>query len=222
MSALLLQPPCRHQIIPEPWQGFGAELDFFVLNSQEYPAAGEVGGHMSFWSIDQAPRSTNGQTVEGETITSADIVLNAETCFFFNALEPIPECNHFQSVILHEVGHALGLGHPDELKERNLDTDGSPATLIAIDCEQPGLDLKASSSLDRNAAMNGYAGKAAPVLNLTADDRSGLNFLYPPCTPARKRVPLWLWVVSLVGGGLLIAGSLIFLLLLRSQKVKAK
>ncbi|PZD72422.1 hypothetical protein C1752_03630 [Acaryochloris thomasi RCC1774] len=213
-------PPPNH---PEPWQGFGAELDFFVLNGQEYPAVSEVGGYTSYWSVNKPPRLTNGQKAEGgSTINSADIILNAETCFFFNAQQPIPECNHFQSLVLHEVGHALGLGHPDELPERNLDTDRSPATEIAINCEQPAQGLQASPALEPNAAMNGYAGRPAPLLKLTEDDRGGLRFLYPPCTPARKRIPLWLLAVSLLAGILLIVGSLLFLLLQRPQKVKPR
>ncbi len=166
----------------EPWRGFGAEIDLFVLSPEAYPLVSNFGAYTSFWYTNQAPIGMQGQPLSGKTMMSADIVFNNRSCYFFNPQIPISGCNHFESLLTHEVGHALSLDHPNEFPQRNFDTDNIPGNTIPIDCQQPTKTLKLVSQIDPKAIMNSSLGEAAsPQPQLSPDDLGGRNFLYPLC-----------------------------------------
>lgn len=166
----------------EPWRGFGAEIDLFVLSPDDYPRVANFGAYTSFWYSDQNPIGLQGQPLPGKTITSADIVFNNRSCYYFDARTPISGCNHFESLLVHEVGHALALDHPNEFPQRNFDTDNIPGNAIQIDCQQPTNTLKLATQIDAAAIMNNSLGEAAgPQPQLSPDDLGGRNFLYPLC-----------------------------------------
>ncbi len=88
-------------------------------------------------------------------------------------------CNHFSSILLHEVGHALGLDHPNEYRGRNF-RRRSADTLI--DCDSPESAFVLSNRINRQAVMNTSRGRSQPVrTKLTDDDIDGRDFLYPTC-----------------------------------------
>ncbi len=191
----------------EPWRGFGAEIDLFVQSPDDYPLVNNFGAYTSFWYTNQRPIGLQGQPVSGKTMTSADIIFNNRSCYFFNAQQPISGCNHFESLLIHEVGHALALDHPNEFPQRNFDTDNTPGNPIPIDCQQPTQNLKLVSQIDVAAIMNSHLGEAAgPQPQLSLDDIGGRNFLYPLCQtvsstlPSRDRPNPWQ-----LFGGLLVA-----------------
>lgn len=172
-------PPDRAR---EPWRGFGAEIDLFVRSPEDYPLVANFGAYTSFWFTNETPIGMQGQPVSGKTITSADIVFNNRSCYFFDTQTPISGCNHFESLLIHEVGHALALDHPNEFPQRNFDTDKIPGNSMLIDCQQPTKTLKLVSQIDSAAIMNSSLGDAAePLPKLSPDDLGGRNFLYPLC-----------------------------------------
>lgn len=196
-----MQPPAGH---PRPWQGFGAEIDFFALSPTEFPRVRGLGAWTSFWYLFAEPVGTNGQVLPGNTLTSADIIFNANACYHLDPALEGRGCNHFESLVLHEVGHALALDHPNEFPQRNWDSDDEPTNEIPTDCHDPTQGLKLSRRIDPKAVMNSSRGSAEPVhAALTNDDLGGRNFLYPICstssTQASAAIPLgWLALVGVL------------------------
>lgn len=199
---------------PDPWRGFGAEIDLFVLSPEVYPQVANFGAYTNFWYTNQNPVGVQGQPLPGKTITSADIVFNNQTCYFLDAQNPISGCNHFESLLIHEMGHVLSLDHPNEFPQRNFDTDNTPGNTIPIDCQQPTKNLKLSSRIDPQAIMNSSLGEAANAQpQLSADDIGGRNFLYPLCQTSvpkqqlsRRPSPWQLFGILLIGSFMAVFG----------------
>lgn len=179
---------------PEPWQGFGAEIDFFAEHIR-----GFAGWAQWYYRRDFRPIGTNGKELPGHTITNADIFVNPSWCFF---IDPVWQgqrrgglpCNHFETLVMHEIGHTLGLHHPWQFYLRNYDSDDDPTNEIPIDCEDPTKGLKLSPNAAPFAVMGGIDPKdrdptrVAP--QLTNDDIGGRNFLYPICPSSSSEAAL--------------------------------
>ena len=162
----------------------GAEIDFFALTSLQYPKVNSFSAITSWWWDDHHPMSTIGLPLQGRSLTGVDIVFNVtERNCYYNDLELVfIQCNHFPSLVLHEVGHALGLSHPDQMSYRNFDTDSNPNNSMSISCDRPDKNFKLSQNLDLNAVMMGRNNQATPEFKeLAPDDIGGRDFLYPIC-----------------------------------------
>jgi len=171
------QPPSGER---QPWRGFGAEIDLFAFPYR-------AGALTNFWFLFADPIGTNGKVLSGNTLTSADIIFNTRACFHLDPALAGRGCNHFESLLMHEIGHALALDHPNEFPHRNFDTDDDPTNEIPIDCEDPTKGLKLSPNIDPKAVMNSSLGEPEPVHpELTNDDIGGRNFLYPICPSAAQ------------------------------------
>jgi hypothetical protein len=171
----------------DPWRGFGAEIDLFALSPEQYPRVRGLGAWTGFWFLFADPVGTNGRVLPGNTITSADIVLNTRSCYHLDPALAGRGCNHFESLVLHEIGHTLGLHHPAQSANRNFDSDEDPSNIIPIDCQEPTRGLRLSPNIDQRAVMNSGLGQPMPVLQgLTNDDLGGRDFHYPICPSAHS------------------------------------
>jgi hypothetical protein len=175
-------PPTGERV---PWNGFGAEIDFLALTGEQFPPVRPFAAYSTTWYRFEDPVATNGQTLKGSTTTSVDVVFKSTACFYAaNGLSS--GCNHFESLVLHEIGHALSLDHPNEFPRRNFDTDDDPANRTEIACADPGQGLRLSPNIDTQAVMNSSMGRALQVrLELTPDDIAGRDFFYPICPVAQ-------------------------------------
>jgi hypothetical protein len=174
----------------KPWIGFGAEIDLFALSPLDYPGVSGSGAYTAFYYLGSSLVGTNGLVITGKTITSADIVFNVEACYHLKPRLQGRGCNHFESLMLHEIGHALALDHPNQFPQRNFvkyqnSIHGTPSHI----CQNSVADFQLSPNIDTQSIMNSSLGTAQPVSSgLSTDDLDGLNFLYPLCPKKISRV----------------------------------
>lgn len=154
---------------------------------------------------------TNGQVFFGEIITSADIVVNVPTVLQFVALLGLTQQQQLDALtrlVMHEFGHALGLGHNNSNNlqgaQLNLDTDSDPLNSMPIDPLDPFGDLLVSSFTDNESIMSNRAcgGSFCASLLFTSlrnDDLGGRDALYPVPEPS---------TAALAAAGLAVVGLL--------------
>ena len=119
----------------------GAEIDFFGATPARFPPfqAELTTGYTLFYERPQDSLVlTNGSVIGGPSrIESADVRFNASRCYYLDSTKGQPACIHFTSLVLHEISHALGIGHPEEQFGFNLDTDTVANNEIEINCRAP-------------------------------------------------------------------------------------
>jgi hypothetical protein len=172
----------------------GAEIDVFAVPDAHPAFASNSFFGVTFTSaVVVADRLlTNGVTLEGAAIRGSDIFLNLD---MLAAIAPIFTLEQrpaaLQRLLMHEIGHALGLQYPNEFASRNRDTDADPLNVVAIDPASPFAGLLLSANVDRNAIMSNLPSDLPGALVFTAlrnDDRGGRDVLYPAlaCPPAPR------------------------------------
>ena len=178
----------------------GAEIDFFGSTAAEFPIFHNPAttGYTVFYERPQAELElTNGNILRGPigVIESADVRLNADLCYYLDVAQAVEACVHFPSLLLHEISHALGIGHPEEKVHLNLDTDNIPGNEIAIDCRAPERGLMVTTDYDGAAVAHGrdVQGPGRWRRGLTWDDVAARDALYPHCGIERieRATPRW-------------------------------
>lgn len=166
----------------------GAEIDFFGATPEEFPLFrnSALTGYTLFYERPQASLIlTNGDQLRGPigVIESADVRLNGALCYYLDAAAAVDSCVHFPSLVLHEVSHALGIGHPEEKVHFNLDSDRMPGNEIPIDCRAPANGLIVAPDYDGAAVAHGQdvQGPGRWRRGLTWDDVAARDALYPHC-----------------------------------------
>ncbi len=165
----------------------GAEIDFYGAMPEEFPPfqLAVTTGYTLFYERPQtAMILTNGAVMHhGSMIESADVRFNASRCYYLDRAKARPACIHFPSLVLHEVSHALGIGHPDENVALNLDTDTDPDNEIPINCRAPVQGLRVSPRINGANVSHGrdVQGPGRWSRGLTWDDVAARDALYPHC-----------------------------------------
>ncbi|MEO9969540.1 MAG: DUF4189 domain-containing protein [Hyphomonadaceae bacterium] len=181
-------------------RGQGAEIDFFGATPRDFPifANPSTTGYTLFYERPQASMVlTNGVMSEGPIgrIESADVRLNAALCYYIDTNQAVDTCVHFPSLVLHEISHALGIGHPEDNVRYNLDTDRIPGNEIPIDCRAPSKGLIVSFDYDGAALAHGQdvQGAGRWRRGMTWDDVAARDALYPDCRIERieRALPRW-------------------------------
>lgn len=181
-------------VVEGPSAGF--EIDLFAV-----PGTHPMFLGTSFFGVanpdvafDPTRTLTNGQAIPGAVITGADVYINTTAtaqlaAFFSFTLQQ--QIDGLVRLIMHEVGHAIGLGHPNTNNpfgaEDNYDTDLDPLNAMPIDPNDPFAALILSPNADNSSVMSNrpcgepFLGPCAALFftSPTNDDLGGRDALYP-------------------------------------------
>ncbi|MDJ0786939.1 MAG: hypothetical protein QNK05_09020 [Myxococcota bacterium] len=166
-------------------------LRLFAVETAEFPFPGVTGVAIPVSVFDPARTLTNGMGLPGDRITEAEIYFDIDRFALFAqsfdfGIEAAAAA--IQRFFMHEIGHAIGLGHPNSFEfNTNYDTDFDPLNPIVIDPADPFAGLLVSGQRnDQSIMSNRPCGPnvddvcvALLFTQLTNDDAGGRDVLYP-------------------------------------------
>jgi len=182
------------------------ELNVLAVTSSDWPFSeygpssqyGFPSGYTMFW-CDYVPsvKLTNGQVETGWVMEKVDIYVAVDQVaeFFdmllgFQLVEESDRLTRFQNFMMHEIGHAMGFGHPDRQRWANFDTDLDPLNEMVIDPLDPASGFIVSPNVDIQAIMAPLPyGEGFLFTELTPDDRGGMDVLYPSLSTTTSPTP---------------------------------
>ncbi|MDJ0789192.1 MAG: hypothetical protein QNK05_20490 [Myxococcota bacterium] len=184
----------------------GFEIDVFGLPG-DHPA---FGGFFAFGRAELAQTFadrtlTNGTAARGFLITGADIYINAAAIALVEFFLPDDQArlDALTRLMMHEIGHTIGLAHPESFF--NYDDDDDPDNPMRIDPTDPFSTLRGGrQNFAVDAIMNirpcGDELIDCPPLyytELTNDDLGGRDALYPFVGSEPSGLPAILGVLGL-------------------------
>lgn len=133
----------------------------------------------------------NGQTSFGYEIYLGLVYFNVDSLQILGALPHDVRLDILTRLTMHEFGHALGLGHPNDNNpfgaQVHYDTDDDPLNRILVDPTDPYAGIRASLFPDNQAIMSNTPCGIPPTLcpaasftSLQPDDLNGRDVLYAP------------------------------------------
>jgi hypothetical protein len=179
----------------------GGEIDVFAAGRSD-PLLRRSGdpfaATLSSFTFVSDRRLTNGTVSPGSAFTGSDIIVNVDEVaaavaqaptIFGRAFTREEQLAALTRLLIHEIGHALGLHHPNDFPERNFDRDSNPTNALIVDPTDPLAGLRLSSAVDADAVLSDLPAHLPDALLFTAlrnDDRGGRDVLYPaPASPRR-------------------------------------
>lgn len=180
-----------------PSPGQGLEIDVFAVSESDPDIVGTgfFGRAVVDWEYAASRSLTNGQVTSGLVVVGADILINVDAVSLFRLVIPDPanQALAMQRLLMHEIGHTLGLGHANVTGLANFDTDFDPLDEIAVDPEDPFAGFLYSPNRDDQAIMSNCRTCGGELLffdSLRNDDRAGRDVLYPSLVPEAGRALL--------------------------------
>jgi len=177
----------------------GFEIDLLAVPMSDPVFGGEIWFGLAEQALSINYRYlTNGMFALGEIVWGGDVYINSTLVLAASALlnDDQERLDALQRLVTHEVGHILGLGHPNF---GSFDTDLDPLNAMPIDPSDPYANLFWQGNYDPSAVMAaspcGGGLNICPVFfvkDLQPDDVAGRDALYPvpgPATPTPMPTP---------------------------------
>lgn len=88
-------------------------------------------------------------------------------------------CFNFETILRHEIGHVLGMDHPDIEGISNLDSDTQDGNHIPVNVMDPCSGIRQNPRRYWKSIMVSHGSRNTRMHKLNHDELGALNFLYP-------------------------------------------